>query len=450
MKSATDSSQALGAQQARCDRRILWNRRVSIGIVALVFAMILFIIVHNKGITNLRLVLVMGLLVSVGLLFLLENNDRLVQTQEELRLLNEGLLTEKNNAERALNYTMEVYDALNLFSLSNPERVVAELARMVSRAVAKDGCALFKLSSLGEVTAYAYEGMNEREEAEIAQFVIRQIEEGDKPVSELMVLDRSMHVHWILDTQKQRTAVLIMKNGEMEPEGELETAGKRFYLHLIEVILQQLDAQEMVEGYIVGEEQNRIASEIHDTVIQKLFYTCCNLADLKVGLDNLSREELIARIEDLIKTEESTMKTLREAIYGIRWDQDEISLENKIGAYIEEVQRARDVDIGYCFDPDLTILGASRKQALYRIVCEAINNAVRYSKADIMHVSLVMEDGFVVATIQDNGIGFDKNAIPKDSQGIKNMYIIAGVLKGTLQITTKEGKGTQIMCRLPV
>lgn len=65
-----------------------------------------------------------------------------------------------------------------------------------------------------------------------------------------------------------------------------------------------------------------------------------------------------------------------------------------------------------------------------------------------MDVSI--HEGFVAACIKDNGKGFDKNAIPKDRQGIRNMYMITGILKGTLNVNTGQGQGTEIQCKIPV
>ena len=59
---------------------------------------------------------------------------------------------------------------------------------------------------------------------------------------------------------------------------ELHNDGKDFYLQLIKTVFNNLDTYAQIERYVAVEEQNRIANEIHDTVIQKLFGITCSLA----------------------------------------------------------------------------------------------------------------------------------------------------------------------------
>ena len=56
---------------------------------------------------------------------------------------------------------------------------------------------------------------------------------------------------------------------------------KDFYLYLIKSVFNNLDTYSQVERFVAVEEQNRIANEIHDTVIQKLFGITCSLAVLE-------------------------------------------------------------------------------------------------------------------------------------------------------------------------
>ena len=61
-----------------------------------------------------------------------------------------------------------------------------------------------------------------------------------------------------------------------------------------------------------------------------------------------------------------------------------------------------------------------------------------------------VNEGFVTGSIKDNGKGFDKKAIARDRQGIRNMYMLTGILKGSLCIDSEKGKGTNINCKIPV
>ncbi|HHZ00213.1 MAG TPA: hypothetical protein GYA03_03855, partial [Tissierellia bacterium] len=108
------------------------------------------------------------------------------------------------------------------------------------------------------------------------------------------------------------------------------------------------------------------------------------------------------------------------------------------------------IQISLNLDEDTSLLTPNKKTALYRIICEAINNAIRHGEATEISIDVSVGQGFATGCIRDNGKGFDKNSIPKDRQGIRNMYMITGILKGALKIDTAVGKGTVILCRIPV
>lgn len=65
------------------------------------------------------------------------------------------------------------------------------------------------------------------------------------------------------------------------------------------------------------------------------------------------------------------------------------------------------------------------------------------------YIDVAINNEKITASIKDNGKGFDKNAIPRDRQGIKNMHTITGILNGTLNIYSDLGKGTKIIFSIP-
>ncbi len=92
---------------------------------------------------------------------------------------------------------------------------------------------------------------------------------------------------------------------------------------------------------------------------------------------------------------------------------------------------------------------------LYRIAQEAIHNAIKYAKASEITVDLSMKKKHIHLKIDDNGQGFtydefaSKPAKDSPSAGISNMKERAFIINGDLKITTKPGKGTQILVKIP-
>lgn len=392
------------------------------------------------------------IVVCCGFYLLLENNNKLFQSKTELYELNTSLNEAKKQSDYALEYTMNVYDALNLFSMSNPKKVIDELNSMLYRTIAKKGCAIFEINSSNNIVAFSCEGIDEEQESKIADFVIKTLKLKNQAMPSNLDIDNKIYDIKYIRNDSNILLALIFMLKENAPAEECNIEKENlFYLHLAEIIIHELDMHSMMETYIVSEEQHRIASEIHDTVIQKLFYAVCSISALEKNISNLPAEDLKKSLNELEKLIESTMRTLREAIYGIEWDiEDENEFQNKLSTYIDEVRSVNNIDIFFKFDEDISILSSNKKTLLYRIVCESVNNSIRHSMATEININVTKNDGTITASIKDNGKGFDKNNIAKGRQGIKNMHMITGILKGTLIVNSEEIKGTEIICKIPI
>lgn len=390
--------------------------------------------------------------VSCGFYLLLESNEQLLKSRSKLYELNLSLEISKKHSEYALNHTMNVYEALNLFSISNPQKVMDELNSTLYRTIAKNGCALFKINSIYDIELYSCEGIKEEHESVMAEFILKTIKSNKQDsLPENIIIDNKTYYIKYIKKSSNILAILFISNGKQELNESYYEMESRFYLDFVKIIMQELDIQSMVESYIISEEQNRIASEIHDTVIQKLFSISCNLRTLETEIGSIQDEDIKMKLNDIIKSTNSTMKTLREAIYGIKWGlSDEDTFEEKLSTYIQEAMDMNDIDISLNLDENVSTLASNKKTSLYRIICEAINNSIRHGKATEIQIDVTIHEGFVMARINDNGKGFDKNSIQKDRQGIRNMYMITGILKGVLNINSSLKMGTEILCKIPV
>jgi signal transduction histidine kinase len=80
---------------------------------------------------------------------------------------------------------------------------------------------------------------------------------------------------------------------------------------------------------------------------------------------------------------------------------------------------------------------------IYRIIQEAINNALKYAKASKIEVLIKQQENKLIVTICDNGIGYNKDKINLGN-GLINMEKRTRDIKGLIKTTTEEGKGTTI------
>jgi len=88
---------------------------------------------------------------------------------------------------------------------------------------------------------------------------------------------------------------------------------------------------------------------------------------------------------------------------------------------------------------------------LYRIVQEALNNAVRHAQADTVEVEIEARDGLVTITVRDDGGGFDPGAraIRERRLGLTSMRERAERLGGTFSVESAPGAGTTVRVEVP-
>lgn len=92
---------------------------------------------------------------------------------------------------------------------------------------------------------------------------------------------------------------------------------------------------------------------------------------------------------------------------------------------------------------------------VFRIVQEALTNIAKHAKANYARVSICQQNGELVVTVEDNGVGFKVSNILKHPDenrrlGLLGMMERAAMLSGTLTIDSKPGKGTKVQVRIPM
>jgi signal transduction histidine kinase len=212
-----------------------------------------------------------------------------------------------------------------------------------------------------------------------------------------------------------------------------------------------------IEGVISAqdEERRRIARELHDETGQ-------SLASLVVGLRALeerSREEQTrAQASHLQGIATSTIEEVGRLARGLHPSVlDDLGFAAAVGRYTEELMRAHPVRV------DLHVRGVEPRDklprvvatSLYRILQEALTNVTRHAAAKTASVVVDCGDTQVRAVIEDDGCGFDAEAVLADlSQtgrlGLQSMRERVALLKGSLTVDSTPGEGTTVAVTLPL
>jgi signal transduction histidine kinase len=204
--------------------------------------------------------------------------------------------------------------------------------------------------------------------------------------------------------------------------------------------LDLVRVHELHEQNLLFTDRERIARDLHDLVIQRLFAAGLGIQSLRrFTLDPVAHERIAAVTSEL----DDTIRKLRDTIYSLRTGQDEREpLTSRILRVAQESSRS------YQVAPTVNIAGPVDSAVpenvaghLLSVLSEALSNAMRHSGADDVHVTVTAGGKQVAVLITDNGRGFDE---PLLVGGLANMRHRARMLGGTCSIHSAPGEGTRV------
>lgn len=198
------------------------------------------------------------------------------------------------------------------------------------------------------------------------------------------------------------------------------------------------------------EERQRIARELHDDTAQRLAGLMLMLRVAARTEDAEEREERIERVREEIG---AAADAVRRIARGLRPPiLDEAGLPAALESLVLTLRRAHGVDIDLTMERPAFRLGAESELAMYRIVQEALSNAIRHAGASRVAVSLQADDHVLRAEVEDDGRGFTTERPFSDEGqglGLVGMRERARHAGGTLEIDSAPGAGTRVRVTLP-
>jgi signal transduction histidine kinase len=199
----------------------------------------------------------------------------------------------------------------------------------------------------------------------------------------------------------------------------------------------------------MSEERERLARELHDALNQSLFSLSltARAAARHIATDpDRAAEEL----NEIAVLSRQAMTELRAVVDGLRTpDLERDGLVPAIRSLADLLSRVHHIEIEVESDGDPGLEGRAEHE-VFRIVQEALTNAVRHSQAAKVTVSVANGDGLDV-TIRDDGQGFEPGArnVRGKRLGLTSMRDRASGLGGRLTIDSAPGRGSTIRLEVP-
>jgi len=196
------------------------------------------------------------------------------------------------------------------------------------------------------------------------------------------------------------------------------------------------------------EDRERIARDLHDTVIQRLFAAGMSL-QASIRLVRTDPGAAIGRIEGAVDDLDLTVKQVRTAIFGLEQTRpDADSLRARILGVIRDAAGPLGFEPRVLLDGPLDT-GVDDRVSTELVITlrEALSNVARHAQASRADVEVLAEDD-VCLRIVDDGIGPPGPGAPK-GKGLRNMAARAGKLGGSFDLRAGEPGGTVLEWRVP-
>lgn len=253
---------------------------------------------------------------------------------------------------------------------------------------------------------------------------------------------------------RERTANLAQVN--LMLEGQIER-GARYQNALksaSEKIIKEAERRRRLSRRLVElleKDRRDVAMALHDQLGQLLTTLSMDLEMME------SRTEPVELKALAKKTRQNAIEALdftRNISHGLRPSAlESLGLVPSLVSLVETIKESSKIPVAFFHTAIPENLEKEKALALFRIVQESTTNALKHAAARHIFVSLISRKGLLLLTVEDDGKGFDPEAVDIASQGPLGIEIMrerAVDVGGQLRIDSRPGKGTQVIAEVPL
>ncbi|WP_058306677.1 sensor histidine kinase [Gracilibacillus massiliensis] len=198
------------------------------------------------------------------------------------------------------------------------------------------------------------------------------------------------------------------------------------------------------------EERRRLSREMHDGPAQML-------ANIMLRSEIIDRTYKKGDIDNAVQEMRGVRKLVRDSLHEVRriiYDLrpmalDDLGLVPTIKKYISTLEDQHS-NIHFTYKSSDERLDSQYEVALFRLIQESIQNAIKHAEASEIKVNLDITCDRIIVGITDNGKGFEQSQKKEKSFGIIGMQERIEMLGGDIRINSKVGEGTQVFFKIPL
>jgi signal transduction histidine kinase len=226
-------------------------------------------------------------------------------------------------------------------------------------------------------------------------------------------------------------------------------SGKNQVLCMVRDITQRKRLErEIIE--ISGREQRRIGQDLHDSLCQHLagigFLGKVLEKKLRSGSEATPQDasEIVHLIDQAITLTRSFARGLNPVMLeadGLMWALTELAANT---------ERLFGITCRFQSESPLLVTDNAMALHLYRIVQEALNNAIKHGKADRITIAASADERVAKVSVKDNGVGLFSSSSHGKGMGLSIMRYRASIIGATLDVRNHKDGGVSVICMLPV
>lgn len=235
------------------------------------------------------------------------------------------------------------------------------------------------------------------------------------------------------------TLILINRSQKGKVKREiLIRENQRINKEIYKLMLDEREKAELVKS----REQNRIARDIHDSVMNKLAAIRLNLDVLNYRRDENTIMTSLSSIPEIQRVEQE-LRTLLKGLHQDKMEQEHFG--NVVTNLVNDYSRLFKVEISIVILNDINWEQFSSEVRIhvYQIIQEILGNACKHSGASKIEINLRCSQNRTIIQVMDNGCGFDLSRISVGN-GFRNIKFRVNEIKGEMELKSVPANGTCI------
>jgi two-component system sensor histidine kinase DevS len=231
----------------------------------------------------------------------------------------------------------------------------------------------------------------------------------------------------------------------------LRSAGHTLVIAIVRDITDRVEANEELararEDLALVDDRERIARDLHDTVIQRLFAVGLSLQG---ALARAVTDPALERMHQAIDDIDETIRDIRSAIFALHTRRPGgASLRDDVISVAAEAARPLGFEPTVAFDGPIDSAASDAMQEhLVASLREALSNVAKHARATRVAIDVRIHDNSLALLVVDDGIGVGDPA--RSGNGLANMRERAQGLGGVFDVSSPRGGGTSLAWRVPI